>query len=127
MSNSDYHWKPIQSQHRVEKGWGYEIWIENNNRYCGKLLFFNKGKKCSWHYHKLKEETFYLQSGRLLVRYGWDEDINKSETLILHSGESFHVPIGLKHQMKGLLKNNILFEFSTQHFDSDSIRIIPGD
>jgi len=113
--------------HRVEKGWGYELWIHNSDKYCGKLLFFNKKKKCSWHYHKLKEETFYLQQGRLLLRYGWDEDINKAETLILKPGDSFHVPVGLKHQMTGLLKANILFEFSTQHFDSDSIRIIPGD
>jgi len=113
--------------HRVEKGWGYELWIHNSEKYCGKLLFFNKKKKCSWHYHKLKEETFYLQQGRLLLRYGWDDDINKAETLILKPGDSFHVPIGLKHQMTGLLKANILFEFSTEHFDSDSIRITPGD
>lgn len=112
--------------HRVEKGWGYELWI-HNEQYCGKLLFFNKKKKCSWHYHKLKEESFYLQQGRILLRYGWDEDINKAETLILKPGDSFHVPIGLKHQMTGLLKANILFEFSTKHHDFDSIRIIPGD
>ncbi len=120
-------WKAAKEVYKVDKGWGYELWIENNEKYCGKLLYFSKNKKCSWHYHKLKEETFYLQSGRLLVRYGWDEDINKSELLILQAGDSFHVPVGLKHQMKGLRKHNFLFEFSTQHFDSDSIRIIPGD
>ena len=49
----------------VPKGWGYEKWIVNNEKYCGKLLFFEKGKKCSWHYHKLKHETFYLHSGRI--------------------------------------------------------------
>ena len=42
----------------VPKGWGYEKWITNNEKYCGKLLYFNKGKKCSWHYHEIKEETF---------------------------------------------------------------------
>jgi mannose-6-phosphate isomerase-like protein (cupin superfamily) len=113
--------------HRVEKGWGYELWIHNSDKYCGKLLFFNKKKKCSWHYHKLKEESFYLQQGRVLLRYGWDDDINKAETLVLKPGDSFDVPIGLKHQMTGLLKANILFEFSTTHYDFDSIRLIPGD
>jgi mannose-6-phosphate isomerase-like protein (cupin superfamily) len=116
-----------QNMDRVEKGWGYEIWIKNFEKYCGKLLFFNKNKKCSWHYHKLKEETFYLHAGKILLRYGWDENIEKAETLVLKAGDSFHVPIGLKHQMKGLLKANYLYEFSTQHFDSDSIRITPGD
>ena len=43
----------------VKKGWGYELWIVNKPEYCGKLLFFNEGKKCSWHYHILKDEVFY--------------------------------------------------------------------
>ena len=49
----------------VPKGWGHEKWIVNNDEYCGKLLFFEEGKRCSWHYHKIKDETFYLQSGKL--------------------------------------------------------------
>ena len=40
----------------VKKGWGYEKWIVNKDLYCGKLLFFNAGKKCSWHYHVKKDE-----------------------------------------------------------------------
>jgi quercetin dioxygenase-like cupin family protein len=28
-----------------------------------RLLFFEAGKRCSWHYHKIKDETFYVQSG----------------------------------------------------------------
>ena len=48
----------------VPKGWGYEKWIVNNEEYCGKLLFLAKGKKCSWHFHKLKDEVFYGQSGK---------------------------------------------------------------
>jgi len=36
----------------VEKGWGQEIWIHNDEEYCGKLLRFNKeGSKFSMHYH----------------------------------------------------------------------------
>ena len=58
----------------VPKGWGYEKWIVNNEKYCGKLLFFEKGKKCSWHYHKLKHETFYLHSGKIYLYYGFEDD-----------------------------------------------------
>ena len=50
---------------KVEKGWGYELWIHNDEEYCGKLLYFKKGKKCSLHYHEKKKETFYLQDGKL--------------------------------------------------------------
>ena len=63
----------------VPKGWGYEKWIVNNKMYCGKLLFFDEGKRCSWHYHKLKDETFYLQSGRILLYYGDTDDLAKQE------------------------------------------------
>ena len=58
--------KSLKIKH-VPKGWGYEKWIVNTEEYCGKLLFFNKGKRCSWHYHKIKDETFYLQSGSILL------------------------------------------------------------
>ena len=108
------------------KGWGYEKWIVNKPEYCGKLLFFNKGKKCSWHFHKLKDEVFYLQSGKLLVKYSDEENLETAKELILNAGDSFHVYIGLKHQMIAL-EDSELFEFSTQHFEDDSYRIIKGD
>ena len=110
----------------VDKGWGYEKWIVNKTEYCGKLLFFEKDKKCSWHYHKLKDEVFYLQSGKLLVKYSDDDDIVEATELILEAGDSFHVYRGLRHQMLALEPSE-LFEFSTEHFDSDSYRIQKGD
>ena len=110
----------------VPKGWGHELWIVNKSEYCGKLLFFNKGKRCSWHYHKLKDEVFYLQSGKLLVKYGLEDDIEKAEELVLNPGENFYIYPGLRHQMVALEESE-LFEFSTQHFDDDSYRIKKGD
>ena len=110
----------------VPKGWGHEKWIVNNEKYCGKLLFIEKNKRCSWHYHKIKDETFYLQSGLISLYYGFDEDIGKAEMIVLEPGDQFHVPVGLEHQMVALLDSE-LFEFSTQHFDSDSHRIKKGD
>ena len=110
----------------VPKGWGFEKWIVNNEEYCGKLLYFVKGKRCSWHYHHLKDETFYIQSGRILLRYSEEDDLTFSDELILEKGDKFHVIRGMRHQMTAL-EDTELFEFSTQHFDSDSIRIIKGD
>ena len=110
----------------VTKGWGYEKWIVNKPDYCGKLLFFEKGKKCSYHYHKLKDETFYLQSGKILLRYGDHDVLAASVELILNPGDKFYVYPGLRHQMIAL-EDSELFEFSTEHFDEDSYRIIKGD
>lgn len=110
----------------VSKGWGYEKWIVNSECYCGKLLFLSKGKQCSWHYHIKKDEVFYIQSGKIKIFYGWDENIEMSTVSILEKGDKFHVPVGLKHRMYAL-EDTELFEFSTEHFDEDSIRIIKGD
>ena len=108
------------------KGWGYEKWIVNKPQYCGKLLFFNKDKKCSWHFHNIKDEVFYLQSGEMLVKYGDDDDIENAKEILLKAGDSFHIYTGLRHQMYAL-NDCELFEFSTQHFENDSYRIIKGD
>tara|TARA_Y100001951_G_C11243105_1_gene241741 strand:- start:332 stop:694 length:363 start_codon:yes stop_codon:yes gene_type:complete len=110
----------------VPKGWGYEKWIANSELYCGKLLFIRKGHRCSWHYHKNKDETFYIQSGEVLLIYGDVDDMEKAQMKILGPGDKFYVYPGLRHQMQAR-EDTELFEFSTQHFDSDSNRIEPGD
>jgi quercetin dioxygenase-like cupin family protein len=110
----------------VPKGWGFEKWIVNNEQYCGKLLYFAQGRKCSWHYHKLKDETFYIQSGCIELLYSTDDDIELANIVLLKKGDNFHIYPGLRHQMIAL-EDTELFEFSTQHFDEDSYRIIKGD
>jgi quercetin dioxygenase-like cupin family protein len=111
----------------VSKGWGYEKWVVNKQEYCGKLLFFFKGKKCSWHYHKVKDETFYIQSGKIKLLWSNDStDKSKANQTILSKGDVWHVKIGQYHQMIAL-EDTELFEFSTEHFDEDSYRIEKGD
>jgi len=110
----------------VPKGWGHEVWIVNKEEYCGKLLFMKEGKRCSWHYHKLKDETFYLQSGKILLKFSENDNRDSAEEITLSPGDTFYIPIGLRHQMLAL-EDSELFEFSTQHFDEDSNRVISGD
>lgn len=115
-----------EEQTMVPKGWGYELWIVNNDKFCGKLLKFDAGKRCSWHFHKIKEEAFFLHSGKMDVYYSYSDDFAKAEKVTLLQGDSFHVPVGLRHQMVALEESS-LYEFSTQHFEADSYRIIKGD
>ena len=110
----------------VPKGWGFEKWIHNSELYCGKLLYFAKGKKCSWHYHKLKDEVFFVQSGKIKVYYSNNDDIDSANQILLTKGDNFHVYRGLRHRMEAL-EDTELFEFSTTHYDSDSHRIQKGD
>ena len=116
----------IQYPEIHQKGWGSEKWVANNEKYCGKILHFFKGKKCSWHYHVEKSEHFYIQSGKLELTYGWKDNILFAQTIILEPGDVFEVPVGMRHQMKALLETD-MFEFSTEHKESDSIRIAKGD
>ena len=71
-----------------------------------------KGAKTKDFAHKIKDETFYLQEGKLKVLYGYDEDIEKSESIVLEKGDSFHIPVGMIHRMIAI-EDSYLFEFST--------------
>jgi len=110
----------------VPKGWGHELWIVNKKEYCGKLLYIKKGRQCSWHFHKIKDEVFYLQSGKIEVLYSDEDCLEEAKSKILNPGENFYVYPGLRHRMIAL-EDSELFEFSTEHFDEDSHRIQRGD
>ena len=113
----------ITTPNIVTKKWGYEMWIHNDDEYCGKLLVFNKeGDKFSMHYHIKKKETWFVQSGTFLFKWIDVENgqINSQEISV---GESVVIERGLPHQLIALENNSIVFEVSTQHFDEDSYRI----
>lgn len=110
----------------IVKGWGWEEWISNTELYCGKRLFVKKGKKCSFHYHIKKDETFLIIYGKLYVLYSQQDDIEQACEIVLSPGDVFHVPPSLRHQFKGI-EDTEFVEFSTQHFEEDSIRVVKGD
>lgn len=99
----------------VKKIWGEELWIVNNELYCSKILKLKKGYRCSYHMHKIKDETFYILEGTVFMRHN---DIgfymtNKSDPIRILPGEY--------HSFAGVTDAKIL-EISTQHFDEDSYR-----
>ena len=116
----------------VPKGWGEERWIHNDELYCGKLLVLRGGKHCSLHYHEQKTETFYVARGRLrmeltdLAAAQQDPPVI-SETFELGPGDAILLKPGMVHRFTGLEEETHIFEFSTQHFDVDSHRVVPGD
>ena len=61
-----------------------------------------------------------------MVLYSEQDDVQKANVVVLGPGDNFHVYRGLRHQMIAI-EDSELFEFSTQHFDSDSYRILKGD
>ena len=116
---------PTTPIRRVEKGWGYELWIHNAEDYCGKILVLLAGKTCSLHYHRRKSETFYIQSGRLSMRTV--DESNDESTFEMGPGDVLELPPALRHQFTGLAERTEIIEFSTQHFEDDSVRLESGD
>lgn len=110
---------------RIEKDWGYELIIHNDEKYCGKILFIKKGCCISLQYHKKKTETFYLQSGELLCKFSEQEEFISPEEIKIvkmYPGTTKEIPAGFIHQLFAEEDSTIL-EFSTQHFDDDTYRI----
>jgi mannose-6-phosphate isomerase-like protein (cupin superfamily) len=113
----------IQHPKRVEKKWGYELWIHNDTDYCGKLLVFSKsGNKFSMHYHMIKDETWYVQKGAF--QFDWIDTENGERCYTqIQEGDVIEIKKGLPHQLTALTEEATIFEVSTQHFDEDSYRI----
>ena len=110
----------------VPKGWGRELWIHNDKKYCGKILEIKMDHCFSMHFHKLKTETWYVLSGDLKFEWIDFEKGEKHQTL-LTPGTSVHIPSGLAHQLTACHGDAKIMEVSTEHFDSDSYRIKKGD
>lgn len=103
----------------VQKPWGWELWICNGEKYCGKKLFIKQGHWLSYHHHNVKDEVLFVESGAIWFTNNERNGLVTSEKL--EAGHAFHVKTGVKHQMQAI-EDTVLFEFSTQHFDEDSIR-----
>lgn len=109
----------------VEKAWGYELIMHNDANYCGKILFIKKGNCISLQYHKLKTETFYLQSGELLCKFCEQESFVSPadiELVKMVQGDVREIPVGYIHQVFAV-EDSTIIEFSTQHFDDDTLRL----
>ena len=126
----------IEKAKYVPKGWGFERWIVNNDQYCGKELFVAKDRKFSVHYHKIKDETFYVTKGQAILRWtmlpkNWDDVASTHHGLpmnetIISPGDIFHVPVKMVHQIEAI-SDFTMMEFSTHHDDEDSYRLLKGD
>lgn len=115
----------ISKATRHPKGWGEEVWIINNDKYCGKLLKFNKGATFSDHFHVNKDEAWYVLLGKLELRY---YNLANADRLTkkLTVGDVVHIPPSTPHQLKAL-EDSVIVEVSTPHEEADSYRIGKGD
>jgi len=104
---------------KVSKPWGYEIWWAVTDRYVGKVLHIKKGERLSYQYHKVKDETIYLYSGKMELTI--EEPDMPRKTLTLSPGDSIRIKPLTKHRMLALEECEVL-EVSTPEVD-DLVRL----
>lgn len=109
----------------VEKGWGHELIWATNDKYCGKLLKFNKDAKFSMHFHAEKDETWYVLDGKFKVIIIDTKTASRSEK-DLNPGDTWHNPPLLPHQIICLEAGTII-EVSTPDSVEDNYRVAKGD
>ena len=105
---------------RVEKPWGYELIWAHTELYVGKVLFVRAGHSLSLQFHKEKDESWYVQSGRGELELG-ESGRGILNTEIVVPGAAFRFEPGTVHRVTALEDLTIL-EVSTPQLD-DVVRL----
>lgn len=104
---------------RVDKPWGHELIWAHTDRYVGKVLVIETGKRLSLQRHEVKDETILVRSGRLRLYLEDDDGIVRDSEL--GPGESRWVQTGRIHRYEAIERCEI-FEVSTPELD-DVVRL----
>ena len=73
-------YKILKNHKKVEKPWGYELWLIWLKEYhVLKKIYMKKGYKCSLQFHEKKYETNFLTSGRAKILKNFHIDKNSSD------------------------------------------------
>jgi mannose-6-phosphate isomerase len=104
---------------RVAKPWGHELIWAWTDRYVGKLLVIETGKRLSFQYHEAKDEWVHVLSGRLLLTLEDDDGVVRDREL--GAGEGAHVAVLRRHRYEAI-ETCTLVEVSTPELE-DVVRI----
>jgi mannose-6-phosphate isomerase len=104
----------------VDKPWGWELIWAHADEYVGKILFVKAGESLSLQFHRQKDESWLVQSGRARLELGAAGAAILNEEII-GSGATFRFRPGTVHRVTALEDTTIL-EVSTPHLD-DVVRL----
>jgi len=105
---------------QVDKPWGYELIWALTDVYCGKVLFVRAGHSLSLQFHRAKDESWLVQSGRAKLELGDVGETVLAEEVV-GPGTAFHYTPGTVHRVTALEDTTIL-EVSTPQLD-DVVRL----
>ena len=104
---------------RVEKPWGHELIWAHTDRYVGKVIVIEAGKRLSLQRHVVKDESIYVISGHL--RLTLEDEAGAIDVVDLEAGDHRHVPTGRIHRFEAVERTELM-EISTPELD-DVIRL----
>jgi len=110
---------PSALPRRVDKPWGHELIWAHTDRYVGKILQIETGRRLSLQHHEVKDEWIYVLSGRLLLTLENDDGV--VEELELGPGAGAHVGTRRRHRYTAI-ETCRLIEVSTPEL-LDVVRI----
>ena len=99
---------------RVPKPWGHELIWALTDRYCGKVLVIETGRRLSLQRHAVKDESILVLSGRL--RLFLEDDGGTVQIEELGPGEHRRVRAGRIHRYEAIERCE-LAEVSTPELD----------
>lgn len=110
---------------KIDKAWGYEEIFASTDKYCGKFMYFVDGGTFSMHFHKDKQESWYVDSGEFELYY-IDTTNARKFTLLLGPGDIWTNKVLVPHQLHCLKAGRIIEVSQPDHME-DNYRIIAGD
>jgi len=105
---------------RVEKPWGWELIWAQTDVYVGKVLFVRAGESLSLQFHREKDESWYVESGRAKLELG-DTGQAALNVEVIAAGACFRFRPGTVHRVTALEDTTIL-EVSTPQLN-DVVRL----
>lgn len=103
----------------VDKPWGHELIWARTDRYVGKILHIKAGEALSLQYHRVKDETIMLLTGRMRLEYFAEGEEPQSRELAPR--EPVHITPLMRHRMIAIEDTDVL-EVSTTELD-DVVRL----
>jgi mannose-6-phosphate isomerase-like protein (cupin superfamily) len=100
---------------RVPKPWGHELIWAQTERYVGKIIVIEAGKRLSLQYHEQKDESILVIGGRL--RLHLEDDDGAMSTIELGPGEHRRVPVGRRHRFEAIERTELIEVSSPETWD----------
>ena len=104
---------------RVDKPWGHELIWALTDRYVGKILFIEAGKRLSLQYHEEKDESIFVLEGRMVLHL--EDSEGELQSIEMEHGDSYRIPVGARHRFAAI-EDTRLVEVSSPEIE-DVVRV----